>query len=156
METADPQAGTPGDGGDLGDDVRPGDDPAGGVRAEVVKPLPPLTCDVCEKNEALGVASLPGIPMSVATCRDCLRAGAIPLWAAVANTVCIGGMNESAPWWTEVVDATLTHLGVSREDFDAMVAEDLAHEAEDLERTLAESGPCEFPPPEPFRVGEVE
>lgn len=61
--------------------------------------------------------------MSVSRCSDCLNADAVPLWAAVANTVSIGGMEQAADWWRETVDATLAHLGVTRQAFDTMVTE---------------------------------
>jgi hypothetical protein len=40
------------------------------------------TCEVCRDEEAVGVAALPGAPMSVAYGRACLENHAIPLWLA--------------------------------------------------------------------------
>lgn len=79
-------------------------------------------CNVCSERDAIGVAAIPGIPMSVAWCRECIQSGAIPYWAAVANTAIINGMEYAAEWWHEVVDDTLRWLGKSREEFDADVA----------------------------------
>jgi len=30
-------------------------------------------CDVCLKNEAIGVFAIPGVPMSVAYCKECWK-----------------------------------------------------------------------------------
>lgn len=87
--------------------------------------LPELTCECCNVNKAIGVASIPGIPMSIAWCRPCLDAGAIPMWAAVCNTAMAGGYEHAAPWWREVVDDTLAYFGVTMEDFNAMVAAEI-------------------------------
>ena len=84
-----------------------------------------LICEVCEKNEAVGVASVPGVPYSAAYCRECLAADAHPLGIVVANTACIGGMEYAADWWKEIVEHTLEHLKVAREDFDKQVADAL-------------------------------
>lgn len=83
--------------------------------------LPDLWCQCCNRNVAIGVASIPGIPMSIAWCTECLEAGAIPMWAAVANTAMCGGLDQAAEWWVQVVNDTLAYFGVSLEDFNAMV-----------------------------------
>lgn len=80
-------------------------------------------CDVCGNDRKVAVASLPGMPVSVARCAACYQADAVPLWAAVANTVQIGGMANAADWWLDTVEATLSHLGISRDAFNKMVEE---------------------------------
>ena len=87
---------------------------------------PDLTCEICEKEPAVGVAAVPGVPYSAATGRNCLEAGAIPYWVAVANTAAVGGLDEATDWWCDMVTATLTHLGTDRAQFDADVAEAIA------------------------------
>jgi len=43
-------------------------------------------CECCQKKKPLvGVASVPGIPVSIAWCHDCLQAGVIPYSMAVAQ-----------------------------------------------------------------------
>ncbi len=88
----------------------------------------PGKCETCGHETDVVTRALPGIPMSTATCHPCLEAGAIPMWALVANTAALGGMRNSAPWWGEVVDATLERLGVLHEDFHAMVSRELEAE----------------------------
>jgi hypothetical protein len=83
--------------------------------------LPELTCEVCNERPAVGVASIPGMPMSIAWCRECLASGAIPWWAAIAETACIGGLAHAADWWLDIVDATCRHLGRTRDELDAAV-----------------------------------
>jgi hypothetical protein len=87
-------------------------------------------CNCCNEREAIGVASIPGIPMSVAWCLPCVQSGAIPYWAAVANTACISGMENAAEWWKETVDVTLAWHNKTREEFDSDVAVELAREEE--------------------------
>lgn len=89
-----------------------------------------LKCDVCNDRGAFGVAALPGIPVSVAWCPECIQSGAIPYWALVANTAMIGGMEHAADWWKETVDLTLTWLNKDREDFEREVQADIEAERE--------------------------
>jgi len=75
------------------------------------------TCEVCEKNEAIGVASVPGVPYSAAYCNECLNANAHPYFIIVANTACIGGYDQANNQWKEMVDCTLKHLGKTMDEF---------------------------------------
>lgn len=84
------------------------------------------TCAVCGKEPAVGVASIPGVPASDAYGRACLDANAHPMWAIVVNTALVGGYDEAADWWQEMVDCTLAHLGIPREEFDRRVNEALS------------------------------
>lgn len=92
---------------------------------DTVHPPEPM-CDVCKKNRSVGVCCVPGVPISMSYCKECLEANAHPYDIIVANTACVGGYNESADWWKEMVDCTLKHLGKTREEFDRNVAEDIA------------------------------
>lgn len=76
------------------------------------------TCDVCGKEPAVGVAAVPGVPISMAYGRDCLEANAHPYGILVANTALVGGLDRAGDWWIEMVDATLLHLHKTRVDFD--------------------------------------
>jgi hypothetical protein len=84
-----------------------------------------LICEVCNKNEAVGVAGVPGVPISVAYCRECLEANAHPWGIVIANTVCVGGLEHAADWWKEIVKDTCKHLGKSLDDFNAEVEKSL-------------------------------
>jgi hypothetical protein len=92
---------------------------------EVKMPL----CEVCSKNVAVGVAAVPGLPCSAAYCAECLAADAHPYYLVVANTACCGGLKKCAPWWQDLVQQTLTHLGKTEEEFNKDVEKDieLAH-----------------------------
>lgn len=89
---------------------------------------PDLTCEVCSDEPAVGVACIPGMPVSVAYGRRCLDADAHPLWAVVANTAMCGGLDHAADWWKDIIAHTLQHLGVSQDDFDRQVAEAISAE----------------------------
>lgn len=84
-----------------------------------------LKCEVCNKNTAIGVASVPGVAYSAAYCTKCLAENAHPYGIVVANTACIGGYDQSADWWREIINDTLKYLGKTREQFDADVAESI-------------------------------
>ena len=56
-------------------------------------------CETCGADAELFVYALPGIPMSVGNCCNCAKAGAYPLSVAIANTECIGGLEQDADWW---------------------------------------------------------
>jgi len=88
----------------------------------VTTPIPELVCEVCDKNPGVGVAAVPGVPISVAYCRECLEANAHPYWIVVTNTAMIGGLDHTAEWWVDIVTSTLAHLDITREQFDADVA----------------------------------
>lgn len=79
------------------------------------------TCEVCSTPAPVVVTSLPGLPITVARCVECIAADAIPLYMAVGTTVAIGGLDNAADWWCETVASTLEHLGVTQEMFDRAV-----------------------------------
>jgi hypothetical protein len=59
-----------------------------------------LICDVCRKNQALGVAScLAAQPMSIAYCRTCLDWYAEALWIVTATVFCCDGPEHMAAWF---------------------------------------------------------
>jgi len=77
-------------------------------------------CEVCNKEMHEGrtiVLSVPGIPWSARFCHSCRRSGAIPYWMLVANTNAIGGYDQSADWWRDIIDLTLTRLDITMEQF---------------------------------------
>ena len=77
-------------------------------------------CEVCneEMHESRTmVLSVPGIPWSSRFCHPCRRSGAIPYWMLVANTNAIGGYDQSADWWRDIIDITLDHLGITMKKF---------------------------------------
>ena len=61
-----------------------------------------MECDVCGKDEAVGVASLPFAPMSVAFCVPCLKAKAFPLWSMHGSIELAGGPDGCADWFKEL------------------------------------------------------
>lgn len=81
-----------------------------------------LSCDVCDNEPAVGVAAVPGVPISVAYGQKCMAANAYPWWVLVANTAAMGGLDESAEWWKQMVYDTCAHLGKTLAEFEADVA----------------------------------
>lgn len=78
-------------------------------------------CEVCGRPEEVGAACVPGVPMSVSYCGDCLEANAHPWGILVAGTAMNGGYGNCADWWREMVDCTIKHLGRTKEQFDTDV-----------------------------------
>lgn len=81
--------------------------------------LPP--CDVCHSAASIGVAAMPAVAISMAYCQRCLDANAHPWELLVANTAMIGGYEEAADFWRQMIEDTCRHLGKSRAEFDAEV-----------------------------------
>jgi len=84
-----------------------------------------LICNVCGKNEALGVCCVPSVPCSMAYCKECLEANAHPWGILVANTACCNGLENTADFWKEMVEDTCKHLGRTIEEFNNAVAIDM-------------------------------
>lgn len=82
-------------------------------------------CDVCQKNEAVGVCCVPGAPISMAYCRECLEANAHPWGILVAQVAMCGGYEHVIDEYREMIECTIKHLGKTREQFDADVAADI-------------------------------
>lgn len=83
-------------------------------------------CGCCEQEKPIvGVASVPGVPLSIAWCSDCLKSGAIPYDVAVANTACCGGLDQCNEAWRAIVDATLHYFKKSLDEFTADVQADI-------------------------------
>jgi hypothetical protein len=93
-----------------------------------------LNCDVCGTHEAKGVASVPGVPISVAYCQECLNANAHPWGILVVNTSLIGHLSQSAEWWQEMVRDTCAHLGRSIEEFNLAVEVEVREFDKEYER----------------------
>jgi len=62
-----------------------------------------LMCEVCEKEPAVCVACVPGIPYSAAYGRECLRHGADPYGIVRANIACCSGPENVRPSYLETV-----------------------------------------------------
>lgn len=77
-------------------------------------------CAVCGKEniEVFVVSSACGA-MSFAYCKDCLRAGAEPYSQLVLYVACSSARcdEEVSEWFKPVIDWTLNHLDISREQF---------------------------------------
>lgn len=85
-------------------------------------------CDVCGNEPSVGVAAIPGMPVSVAYGKSCLRANAHPWDLLVANTAMCGGFAQTAEWWQEMVLSTCNHLGRPLSEFEADVRTEIAEE----------------------------
>lgn len=59
-------------------------------------------CQCCGTEPAVGVASVPGVPMSITWGAECLKRGATPLWVADSTV----GMccNPAAPSWSDMAE----------------------------------------------------
>ena len=101
---------------------------------------PILTCEVCGKERAVGVAAIPGVPLSVAYGSNCLAANAHPYPILVIHTALCGGYDHTIEEWRRMVDDTLVHLGKAREEFDADVEREMEETRRQDEALLRQDG----------------
>lgn len=80
-----------------------------------------LICETCNKNEAIGVCSIPYLPISCAYCVECLNANAHPYHYMVAGTAIAGGYDDLNAGFKQMVNCTLEHLDKKRTDFNKEV-----------------------------------
>lgn len=85
-------------------------------------------CSVCNDEPSVGVACVPGVPYSTSYGAKCLAANAHPWDILVGNTAALGGLDEAADWWKDMVYNTCTHLGKSIIEFE----EDVKHEMKQM------------------------
>ncbi len=100
--------------------------------------LPKLICACCNKSEAVGVACVPGVPMSVAYCQECLRNNNHPMGFLIANTACCGGLADCIEEWKQMVIDSLKHQGKTLGWFTEQVAESIAKMDEAILQELQE------------------
>jgi hypothetical protein len=62
------------------------------------------------------------------------------MWVLVSNTAIIGGLDKTAPFWKEMVEASLKAQGKTLEWFNAEVASDIADMADTLDDFIKEKG----------------
>lgn len=84
---------------------------------------PEVQCEVCRQEPSVGVAAIPGLPMSVAYGYQCLKANAHPYGAMVAMTAMADGYDSLATWAQEMIEATLLRLNKSNDEFEQHVRE---------------------------------
>jgi hypothetical protein len=87
-----------------------------------------MICEACNKNESIGVCCVPGVPVSCAYCKDCLKNNNHPMPILIANTVCCGGLEHCADWWKEMVIQSLQHQNKTIEWFNSEVEKELEKE----------------------------
>jgi hypothetical protein len=81
-------------------------------------------CEVCHKRKSVGVASVPGVPMSVAYCRHCLLNDLQPMEVLIAHTACGGeSLATSISWWRLLVIHNLLEQGCTLQWFNSQVLE---------------------------------
>lgn len=95
-------------------------------------------CEVCRGESGgtfKGVASIPGVPMSIGWCDSCLTQNAVPRWVVHSQYAMVGG--ELADWFTEqttwvdgAYQVVRNYIAANKERLDA--------EAEDFMREMAE------------------
>jgi hypothetical protein len=99
-------------------------------------------CDCCGNagQEIAGVAAIPGVPMSILWCVECVRAQVIPYPILVSQVALAGGYDQCHEGYQALADATLAYFSKTREEFDADVMT-TAREFDQLaEESAAETG----------------
>ena len=76
------------------------------MKTEAVSEPETLLCEVCKREDAFGVAGVPGVPYSAAYGRECLKRNAHPYWLMRVNVIAGGGTKEMAAVleWNTFVD----------------------------------------------------
>lgn len=100
-------------------------------------------CDCCGGPDAVGVAAVPFLPISIAWCVKCLKAEVLPFDLMAFNTAMIGGMENANGEWADWVERSITYHGKTHAEFDAAVKA--------AEKELEEQAAV---PPEPLRGDE--
>jgi hypothetical protein len=80
-------------------------------------------CEVCNDRESVGVCCVPGVPISCAYCKECLQNNSHPIGILIANTASLGGLDQAADWWKEMVSDSLQFQNKTLEWFNAEVSE---------------------------------
>jgi pentatricopeptide repeat protein len=74
-------------------------------------------CEVCNKNEPVGVACVPGVPYSAAYCEECIRAKAHPIGILMAQCACAGRYDHCAEYFQQMVTDTCEHINYEMSAF---------------------------------------
>jgi hypothetical protein len=83
------------------------------------------TCQVCNKQKSIGVASGACGPVSIAYCRECLQTGAEPFDLLTAYLGCGGltSMEHVNPAYRAIIEATCKVANKTIEEFFSACAE---------------------------------
>lgn len=96
-------------------------------------------CDVCGiEDDNIQVYALPGVPISIGSCVECLKVGAYPYSILVANTILLDGLEDAADWWKDTVNVTLEYLQRSKAGFLEEVKKGIQDMNDELERMAKE------------------
>lgn len=75
-------------------------------------------CECCAKKKPLvGVAGIPGLPMSITWCGDCLNAQVIPYWACIHFLAMTNGdLTGLIPECQEMITDSLKYHGKTMDE----------------------------------------
>lgn len=82
-------------------------------------------CEVCARQVDIFNFLMPNTWITVMLCEQCHELGRFPLWALLETTVRIGGMYHADTLWFEMVHASLPFFGITCEEFDDMVEDQI-------------------------------
>lgn len=108
--------------------------------------LPTLSCDVCHGESGgtfVGVASVPGAPVSIAWCSECLQRDSAPSWVFDHDFVYVaGGDVENLVDWarSRVTWADGGYIGFD-EYVKRITPEDVAKQLAEYEQALRDTDP---------------
>ena len=81
-------------------------------------------CDVClTENTPVQVCCVPGVPVSMAYCRGCLKSNIHPMDILIGNTACCDGLQNCNAEWQDMVHTTLKRFNKSEEWFNQEVVQ---------------------------------
>jgi len=77
-----------------------------------------IQCDVCHVNKAKVVSAVPNVvSTSAAYCQECTDGNKHPYEILVANTVAMGGLDNSSAVWEDMVLCSLEIADRTMDDF---------------------------------------
>lgn len=87
-------------------------------------PIEMPQCQCCNKNESVGFAAVPGMPVTIAWCQECLNAEVTPYGILVFNVGTAGKVQSRddivamfVDWYVDEIDRTLEYFDVSFDQF---------------------------------------
>ncbi len=87
-----------------------------------------MICDACGKEKSkddLSVCCVPAMPVSAAYCLDCLKINNHPISLLIINTALIGGLDQGAEFWKDMVMSSLKAQDKTLEWFNEEVKKDM-------------------------------
>lgn len=88
-----------------------------------------MNCQCCGLAPSVGIGPIPGVPMMIAWCQNCMNANVMPYWALVTTVALVSGFQYDPDRLTvsvkELVNDTLSYFNISEEQFSKDVLDEV-------------------------------